>query len=291
MTGKPDWQTDGRDWPNREASRFVQAAGLAWHVQVMGAGPPLLLLHGTGAATHSWRDFAPILARTHTIVAPDLPGHGFTETPARRSGLSLPEVARGVSALTAALGLEPRAIVGHSAGAAIAIRMALDSSAPTRSIVSINGALLPFPGPLGPAAPALARTLFLNPLALSYFQHRAAHPGAVARLIGQTGSTIDEAGLGFYERLFRSRGHLEGTIGLMAHWDLESLQRDLPRLRARLTLISGEGDRAVPPNTARDVQRLVPNARIISVPELGHLAHEEAPSEIADLVLAALQQE
>jgi magnesium chelatase accessory protein len=168
--------------------------------------------------------------------------------------------------------------------------MALDSASPPRAIVSLNGALLPFPGPLGPAAPALARALFLNPLALAYFQHRAGHPGAVARLISRTGSTIDEAGLAFYERLFQARGHLEGTIGLMAHWDLESLQRDLPALRSHLTLVACEGDRAVPPNTARDVQRLLPAARIVSVPDLGHLAHEEAPAEIAALVLDALQQ-
>ena len=48
-----DWATDGRDWPNHAASRFVEAAGMRWHVQVMGSGPALLLLHGTGAATHS----------------------------------------------------------------------------------------------------------------------------------------------------------------------------------------------------------------------------------------------
>ena len=46
------WSRDGGDWPNREASAFVEAAGIRWHVQRMGEGPPLLLLHGTGAATH-----------------------------------------------------------------------------------------------------------------------------------------------------------------------------------------------------------------------------------------------
>ena len=77
----PDWDEDGRDWPNREASRVVSAGGLRWHVQVLGTGPTLLLVHGTGAATHSWRDLAPRLARRFTIVAPDLPGHGFTSSP------------------------------------------------------------------------------------------------------------------------------------------------------------------------------------------------------------------
>ena len=61
---RPDWDRDGRDWPHRAASRFVDAAGLRWHLQEFGApqAPGLLLLHGTGAATHSWRGLAPLLA-------------------------------------------------------------------------------------------------------------------------------------------------------------------------------------------------------------------------------------
>ena len=55
------------DWPNRAASRYVDAGGLRWHVQSLGdAGPDLLLLHGTGAATHSWAGLAPLLSETST---------------------------------------------------------------------------------------------------------------------------------------------------------------------------------------------------------------------------------
>ena len=57
------WSRDGADWPNRDASIFVEAAGIRWHVQRMGEGPPLLLIHGTGAATHSWRGLLPLLAQ------------------------------------------------------------------------------------------------------------------------------------------------------------------------------------------------------------------------------------
>jgi magnesium chelatase accessory protein len=68
-----DWERDGKGWPNREASRFVRAAGIRWQVQSWGRGPTLLLVHGTGAATHSWRDLAPLLARRFTLVAPTSP--------------------------------------------------------------------------------------------------------------------------------------------------------------------------------------------------------------------------
>ncbi len=61
-----DWGEDGRDWPNREASRFIEADDITWHVQIMGAGPVLLLLHGTGAST-------PFLARPHASASPGFP--------------------------------------------------------------------------------------------------------------------------------------------------------------------------------------------------------------------------
>ncbi|MBC7770051.1 MAG: alpha/beta fold hydrolase [Phycisphaerales bacterium] len=291
MKRKPDWDVEGAAWPNRTASRFVEAAGLRWHVQVMGEGPPLLLLHGTGAATHSWRALAPLLARSYTIVAPDLPGHGFTSPPRQRSDMALPSVARSVGALADALDIAPHAIVGHSAGAAIAVRMSLDGLAAPRAIVSINGALLPFGGPLGRWAPDLARVLFANPMTLSYFAHRAAQPGAIARLMHGTGSTLDAEGLDYYERLFRTLGHLEGTVGLMAHWDLYALKRDLPNLRTRMTLIAAERDRAVPVRAARDVARMLPGAGVVLAPGLGHLAHEEAPDLIAGYVLDALRNQ
>ena len=102
---RPDWAVEGRDWPHREASRFVEAAGLRWHVQEFGRpeAPVLLLLHGTGAATHSWRGLAPLLAQDFFVIAPDLPGHGFTD-PLPADRLSLPGMASAIRDLLTADG-------------------------------------------------------------------------------------------------------------------------------------------------------------------------------------------
>ena len=81
MAGGPAWDRDGRDWPNRAQSAFPFAAHMRWHVQRMGRGPVALFLHGTGAATHSWRGLLPVMATHFDCIAPDLPGHGFTATP------------------------------------------------------------------------------------------------------------------------------------------------------------------------------------------------------------------
>jgi magnesium chelatase accessory protein len=283
---KPDWNREGRDWPHRSASRFVSAGGLRWHVQVMGRGPRLLLLHGTGAATHSWRDLAPLLARDFTVIAPDLPGHGFTETPAGE-GLSLPGMARGVTALVDSLGDWPDVVVGHSAGAAIALQMAMGGRF-AGGVVSLNGALQPFPGMAGRFSSVVAKLVFLNPFAEQMFAWRAAQPGAVARLIQSTGSTIDAAGLRHYEALLRTTGHIAGALGMMANWDLYDLEARLPRFRPPLTLMAGLKDSAIPPKVAEEIHAIIPHSRLIRLPGLGHLAHEEAPAQVADIVREAI---
>ena len=112
MSRYPDWNSDGADWPNRETSRFVRAGGYDWHVQQAGTGPVCLMLHGTGAATHSWRDLMPLLAKHYTVVALDLPGHGFTKSTAGGK-VSLEGMAASVAVLLEQIGLTPDLIVGQ----------------------------------------------------------------------------------------------------------------------------------------------------------------------------------
>jgi magnesium chelatase accessory protein len=286
---RPDWARDGATWPNREASRFVTAAGIAWHVQAMGAGPSLLLVHGTGAATHSWRDLAPLLARDFHVVAPDLPGHGFTASPpARRMALSA--MARDLGALLHALDVRPEVVVGHSAGAAILIRMALDGVIAPRLIVSLNGALLPFRGFAGAVFAPLARLLFVNPLVPRLFAWRAADPAAAERLIRNTGSEIDAEGVALYAALLRHPAHARAALAMMAHWDLETLSTDMPRLTTRLLLVAAGNDRAVPPENAAAVRDCVPGATVRYMRGVGHLAHEEAPEAVAEVIRSAARE-
>ncbi len=277
------------DWPHRDASRIVVTGRRRWHVQVMGAGPALLLLHGTGASTHSWRALMPRLARRHTVIAPDLPGHAFTD-PLEPDQMSLPGVATAVRELLDTMGIAPVAGVGHSAGAAILARLRLDGYAPLRAMVSINGALLPFRGVAAWLFPPVARLLALTTWVPSMLAARATDPRAVQRLIDSTGSTLDAEGIGYYARLVRSPSHVAGVLAMMARWDLGALERDLARLDVPLALIVGETDRTVSPSEARILQQRLPEADVVSLPGLGHLAHEDAPERIARFVLGFLRR-
>lgn len=281
----PDWQTDGHDWPNREASRFVEAGGLRWHVQVAGDGPPLLLLHGTGASTHSFRDLLPILARRFTVVAPDLPGHGFTARPRDAAELSLPGMAAGVAALLRALSLVPEVAVGHSAGAAILCRMCLDGALALRAMVSLNGALLPSPGLRHPAVTPLLRPLVSGDWLPRRFARRMESRQEVERMLARTGSTLDARGRELYARLSRNPVHTGSALAMMGHWDTRPLEEDLRRLATPLLLLVGAEDRMILPGVALRVRSIAPDATLLQIPGLGHLAHEEAPQRIAEEIV------
>lgn len=280
---RPDWEHDGQGWPNRAFSQFVTAGGLRWHVQQMGAGPVLLLLHGTGAATHSWRDLMPLLAQQFTVIAPDLPGHGFTTAPAYAQ-MSLPGMATAVAALLATLGVTPELALGHSAGAAILIRLGVEGDIAPRGIISINGALLPWRGlPAHIFSPA-AKLLAGNSLMSRLLAWRASNGREVERLVANTGSTLEPAGVELYRRLIRCPAHVRAALSMMANWNLDLIEEALPQLHTPLFLLVGEGDLTVSPREAERVRELLPSAELITLPALGHLAHEEQPAQVAALV-------
>lgn len=280
------------DWPNRQYSRCIRASGVRWHVQCAGAGPVMLLLHGTGASTHSWRDVMPALARHYRVVAPDLPGHGFSTT-LEAGRYSLPGVTRAIRGLLTALEATPAFVVGHSAGAAIALEMArADRRADPvpRDIVSINGALLPFAGVAGFAFPPVARLASTSRLLAHALARRARDRSAVERLISSTGSRLSPAGIDWYGRLLEDPAHIRAVFSMMAGWDLRPLLAALPKIDARVTLIVGENDKTIPPQQADDVAGRLPRATVVRLPGLGHLAHEEAPAHVVREIVRACER-
>lgn len=263
--------------------RWVEAAGLRWRVLVAGRGPVLLLLHGTGASIHSWRGLLPLLTPQFTVCAPDLPGHAHTD-PLPAARLSLPGMAAAVGELLGTLHLSPSCAVGHSAGAAILARMMLDGRISPAGWVSLNGALLPLHGLAGLAFKPLARLMTVSPLPARLFAARARAPGALRRLVASTGSQLDREGIEHYACLVRDPAHVANVLAMMAAWDLEPLAGQLPRLRARTLLVVGDHDRTVSPAHADRVRRVLPAAEKRVLPGLGHLAHEEAPGQVAALI-------
>lgn len=284
-----DWNREGLIWPHREASAFVQVGRARWHVQRMGAGPPLLLLHGTGASVHSWRGLMPLLAQDHTVIAPDLPRHAFT-TGHDAYAMSLPAMAREVAGLLKALEVEPAAIIGHSAGAAVALQLALDQGY-AGPIVGLNAALRPFPGAMAQIFPAVAKALFVNPLVPRIFTGSIDLVGGAKRFMWRsTHSRIDPAGLACYRTLLKHPGHAGGALAMMANWDLPALRERMGAVANPVLLVHGGDDPAIPPHWAEDAAGWLADARLEVLPGLGHLAHEEAPEQAAARIAAFLAE-
>jgi magnesium chelatase accessory protein len=287
-----DWDRDAKDWPHRTHSRFVDAGGLLWHVQRMGQGPTALLLHGTGASTHSWRTLMPLLAADFDVVAMDLPGHAFTGTPPH-DGMTLVGMARAIAALVAAMQLDVRLVVAHSAGAAIALRMVLDRRIAPDLVVGINGAFFPLGGLPGLVFPTMARLMAATPIASHFFARRHWDRRAVERLLAGTGSSLDDEGLELYGRLVRDPSHAAGALAMMAYWDLRPLERDMDQWCTPLLLVVGANDRAVAPADATRLRARIGGAVPCTVEELpgvGHLAHEERADLLIERIRPAWQR-
>jgi magnesium chelatase accessory protein len=283
MPDRLRWDTDGARWPHRAHSRFVDVAGQRWHVQVLGAAraPVLWLLHGTGAASHSWRDLVPLLAPHFMLVVPDLPGHGFSAR-LPRARQSLPGMAAALGGLAQTLALPPDLVVGHSAGAALAVRAVLDGRLAPQRLVGLNAALLPFGGVAGRVFGPIARLMAGGPLVPRLFALSARDASAVRRMVAATGSELGDEGLALYAQLMRSPGHVAGVLAMMADWDLAGLWRQLPALRVPLTLLVASRDLTVPPAQARRTQQRLPGTPVLMLDGLGHLAHEEAPAVVVE---------
>lgn len=279
-----DWQQHKTRWPHADTSRFVLCKPHKWHVQEAGTGPLLLLLHGAGGASQSFRHLIPLLTPTHRVIALDLPGQGFTRLGAQaRCGLEA--MAEDIAALCHQEGWQPQAIIGHSAGAAVGFDLARHLGPPAPQVIGINAALANFSGVAGVMFPLMAKTLAMMPGVASLFTASSGNPRSVQRLIDGTGSRIAPDDLGHYSALVSDRAHVNATLHMMAQWDLTPLLARLPDSGTRGLLIATRNDRAVPFATSEKIAALMPGVAVKILPDLGHLAHEEAPEPIARLIL------
>ena len=278
MSRPLSWEREGRIWPNRDASEFWKAGGATWHIQRFGDStkPKALLLHGTGASVHSWRGLAPLLAKTFSVTAMDLPRHAFTRGHPPEA-MSLPRMAAEVAKLTKSLGFKPDILIGHSAGAALSVQLALDHEY-SGPIVGLNSAMRPFPGPAAQIFPAVAKLLFINPFVPRIFSKMTTFGNEAERfLIKSTGSRIEPEGMACYEALFANSHHTKGGLSMMANWDLPTLKTRMHEVTNPIQLVHSDLDAAIPLDWAREVNSWLPTAELEVLKGLGHLAHEEAP--------------
>lgn len=269
------------------------------------SAPTLILLHGTGASTHSWADLIEPLTEFACVINIDLPGHGFTRG-ASTSMLTLPAMAKDLDALFKAMNLQGDVVfVGHSAGAPLAIEWVLNHGASSPSvsgtvsssatvsnthairathIIGLNPSLVP-PPPiyttlLGPMVAPIATSSPMTGM-LAYI---AANTGMVDQLLDSTGSKIPAGHRERYKFLFSQNTHVQGAMGFMAGADLPSILERGKKLTLPMSFLVGKQDSWVKEVPLMEViAASFPKAKVFTW-EGGHLIHEERPKDVAKLI-------
>ncbi len=285
-------------WPYRAASSLVAAGRLTWHVQFHNAKRPsrttLILIHGTGASTHTWTDLIEPLRESACVLAIDLPGHGFTRG-AEPAMLTLPLMAAALQELLLKLKPENDVVfIGHSAGAPLAIEWALRYATTaqqiftTTHIIGLNPSLVPPPSLyttlLGPVVAPIATSGPMTGM-LAFI---AANTKMVDQLLDSTESTIPEANRKHYRYLFSQPQHVQGAMGFMAGADLPSILARGKTLSIPTSFLLGAQDSWVKEAPLKEVLRDgFPKSRVETWPG-GHLLHEERPQAVAKWIYTIL---
>jgi len=266
--------------------RRVSVDGMHTHYLEAGVGPVLLLLHGHEQSATSWRWVIPALARTHRVLALSLPGHGET---AAAVGDHAPDCdrARFVAAFLDTLHIDPPLdLVGHSAGGALALRLALADPQRIRSLTLVSSAGL---GREVHPLLALDTLPVIGELAIMISRLPGGDWGrttlSTAMLFAQPWRApaefvIEQHALG------RRPGQLEASTATARALFGPTGQRQilldhLPTLAMPALVIWGGCDYVLPAHHAQAAVRLLPQGRLSMLPHCGHLPHVEQPARFA----------
>ena len=266
----------------------IPVNGVHLNVETRGAGPPLLMLHGFTGSAATWAPAMAHFAPGHRVVAPDLLGHGRSDAPVHPSRYRAGRTVADIVAMLDQLGLRTVSVLGYSMGGRLALGLA--STAPERvaALVIVSAS----PGLRGAAA-RRARAQQDGLLAdaierdgvpafveqwerLPIFATQASLPPATRERVRA-------------ERLGHSARGLANSLREMGQGVQPPLHARLPLLRMPALILTGELDAAYCA-LGKEMERLMPHARLAVVPGAGHAVHLEQPEVFRGLVVEFLSQ-
>jgi magnesium chelatase accessory protein len=222
------------------------------------------------------------------VLVPDLPGHAFTQG-AKLEDLKLDVIARSLQLLIEQLGIEaPSIVVGHSAGAPLAIRFAVAATKQPKLVIALNPSFIP-PPPVytsffGPLLGPVTRSSTLSSLLASL----SPSLGMVDKLLDSTNTILSEARRVYYRKLFERSDHVRGSMNFMAAADIQKVLAEANLYRGKLICVLGMQDAWIP---AKPLEKIIgdyfPAAEVLKW-EGGHIMHELEPSKVAKLILEGL---
>jgi pimeloyl-ACP methyl ester carboxylesterase len=270
-------------------SKFVEVKGLKVHYKEMGMGdPPILLLHGFGASSFSWREVMQPLAKSGRVVAYDRPAFGLTSRPLPgdwegESPYSLTFQTDLVPALMDKFGIQKAILVGNSAGGTVSLAAALKYPERVRGLVLVDAAIYTS------GSRGNLQWLYQVP------QVNRLGPLFVRSLAGEQGSQIitqawhdpskitPEIEAGYRKPLLADNWD-------KALWEFtrasrsSGLEARLKELQVPVLVVTGDDDRIVPTAQSLRLATEIPNARLVVFSACGHVPQEECPQNFLEAI-------
>lgn len=268
-------------------SKTMTVHGRAVTYAEAGSGPVLLLVHGMAGNFENWREVVEPLASQHTVIAPDLPGHGGSDS--WGGDYSLGALAAGLRDLLAALGHERATLVGHSLGGGIAMQFSYQFPEMTERLVLVSS------GGLGPEVSAVLRAAALP--GAGRFIAATANPGRTAggwlehrlKALGiELNAEVVEIARGYGSLSdSRRRAAFLSTVKAVVNTQGQTVQAGDKLYLAEglpVQIIWGEKDRMIPVSHGRRAHELIAGSRLAIFDGVGHMPQLEAPTRFVAVV-------
>ena len=281
-----EWEQNRELVFHADYSRFMEVDGVRLHYQEAGdpEGPPMILIHGFAASNLVWsKVFLEFAAAGYRVIAPDLPGYGYSGKP-RHLDYTIASQAEMIVSFLKRLEIDRAVFLGSSYGAAIAATIALDHAGLVEKLIMV--------GAVNNNKPTryLLMRLFGSPIIGDILSpllvgSRRLLRMRMKRVYDRHSWVLDERRVDARHLPLRTRGAHRAIIRTVRRWDAERVSRDAHLLTQPTLLLWGDTDREVPLADGERLHEAIAGSRLIVFRECGHLPHEEYPQAFVRVVL------
>jgi pimeloyl-ACP methyl ester carboxylesterase len=284
--------TPGKSYADLEAKYLnaprdiIGILGTRLHVRDNGPedAPAVVMIHGFGSSLHTWEPWALVLQSKYRVIRFDLPGSGLSG-PDATGDYGDVRTMEILGALMDRLGVAQASLVGNSIGGRIAWRFAALNQRRVTKLVLISPDGFASAGFVYGERPRVSATIRLMRYVLPKWLLRKNLAAAYGNKAALTDATVNR-----YYDLMLAPGIRDAMIERMEQTVLEDPEPLLRTIWTPTLLVWGEKDALIPFGNAADYLRNLPNARLVSFPNLGHVPQEESPAQSLPPVEAFLDQ-
>lgn len=274
------------------ADRFAEVGGVRLHYLTAGAGPPVLLLHGFAETSRMWRPLIALLAKTHTVIAPDLRGFGDSAKPA--DGYDKKTMAEDLHALAASLRLKRVSVVGHDIGLMVAYAYAAQHPAEVDRVVLMDAFL---PGVGDWKRVWLLRDLWHfhfygeTPLKLVTGRERIYLEHFWNDFAADRRHSVPEADRRFYAAAYAKPGAMRAGMEVFRAFERDAVDFDhFAKTRLTMPMLVLSGEKASGPFLIEQARLVDDHVEGMVVKGAGHWLMEEAPDEVVPRLVRFLDK-